>query len=184
MLRDAEGKQIRSRRERTAVQNKSGYGLHLDFMMWIGTEYRTQTLLHDAGADVPKPIAHNGSAILMEFIGDEYGAAPALNEVGLNRTEAGPLFRRVMDNVRLLLDHHLIHGDLSAYNILYWDGAITLIDFPQVTDLYANPDAAFILRRDVTRLSEYFAAQGVVVDADALADDLWYRYDPGPDAEI
>ena len=63
MLRDAEGKQIRSRRERTAVQNKSGYGLHLDFMMWIGTEYRTQTLLHDAGADVPKPVAHRARSI-------------------------------------------------------------------------------------------------------------------------
>ncbi|MCA9874927.1 MAG: hypothetical protein KC441_14755 [Anaerolineales bacterium] len=176
MLRDAEGKQIRSRRERTAVLNKTGFGLHLDFMMWIGTEYRTQTLLYEAGADVPKPIAHSGSTILMEFIGDEYGAAPALNEVGLDRSEAAPLFRRVMDNVRLLLDHHLIHGDLSAYNILYWDGDIWLIDFPQVVDARANPHAPELLRRDVTRVCEYFARYGVESDPLQLTLDMWRPY--------
>ena len=176
MLRDAEGKQIRSRRERTAVQNKSGYGLHLDFMMWIGTEYRTQTLLYEAGADVPKPVAQNGSAILMEFIGDEYGAAPALNEISLRPNEAGPLFHRVMANVRLLLDHHLIHGDLSAYNILYWDGDIWLIDFPQVVDARVNPHALELLQRDVTRVCEYFARFGVESDPVQLTLDLWQPY--------
>lgn len=176
MLRDAQGKQIRSRREKTAVLNKTGYGLHLDFMMWIGTEYRTQTLLYEAGADVPQPIAHNGSAILMEFIGDEYGAAPALNEVGLDPTEAASLFHRVLDNVRLLLDHHLIHGDLSAYNILYWEGDIWLIDFPQVVDARTNPHALPLLQRDVTRVCDYFARYGVESDPVALTLDMWRPY--------
>ncbi|MBK8988487.1 MAG: hypothetical protein IPM39_20865 [Chloroflexi bacterium] len=176
MLRDAQGKQIRSRRERTAVLNKTGYGLHLDFMMWVGAEFRAQTLLYEAGADVPKPIGHNGHTILMEFVGDEYGAAPALNEITLDRKEAGPLFQRVMDNVHLLLNHHLIHGDLSAYNILYWDGDICLIDFPQVVDARVNPHALDLLQRDVTRVCDYFARFGVSANPVEITLEMWQPY--------
>lgn len=175
-LRDAEGKQIRSRRERTAVLKKTGYGQYLDFMMWVGTEFRTQFELYEAGADVPKPIAQNGSAILMEFIGDEYGAAPALNEISLEPDEAGPLFQRVMENVQLMLDHHFIHGDLSAYNILYWAGEIVLIDFPQMVQARQNPHAYELLRRDVTRVCDYFNRFGVAADPQAITDELWLPY--------
>jgi serine/threonine-protein kinase RIO1 len=30
------------------------------------------------------------------------------------------LFAKVMRNIELLLQHDFIHGNLSAYNILYW----------------------------------------------------------------
>jgi RIO kinase 1 len=173
---DRDGKQVRNSRERRAIINKSGYGLEADFLMWVGTEFRTQTLLYEAGADVPKPIAQHDSAILMEFIGDEYGAAPALNEVGLSPHEARPLFHRVLDNVKMLLDHHLIHGDLSAYNILYWDGDIWLIDFPQAVEARSNPHALDILQRDITRVCEYFARFGVETDPVRLTLDLWQPY--------
>ncbi|MCB8985989.1 MAG: serine protein kinase RIO, partial [Ardenticatenaceae bacterium] len=72
--------------------------------------------------------------------------------------------------------HHLIHGDLSAYNILYWDGDIWLIDFPQVVDARANPHAPELLRRDVTRVCEYFARYGVESDPLQLTLDMWRPY--------
>ena len=176
ILRDAEGKQIKSRRERTAVLKKTGYGQHLDFMMWVGTEFRTQLELYEAGADVPKPIAQSGSAILMEFIGDEYGPAPALNEINLEPDEAQPLFDCVLENVQLMLEHHYIHGDLSAYNILYWDGEVVLIDFPQMVQARQNPHAYELLLRDVTRVCDYFNRFGVGADPQAITDDLWLPY--------
>ena len=175
-LRDAEGKQIRSRRERTAVLKKTGYGQHLDFMMWVGTEFRTQLELYEAGADVPKPIAQSGASILMEFIGDEYGSAPTLNEISLEPDEAQPLFRQVMENVQLMLDHHYIHGDLSAYNILYWEGEIILIDFPQMVQARLNPHAYDLLLRDVTRVCDYFNRFGVAADPQTITDELWLPY--------
>jgi RIO kinase 1 len=175
-IRDREGKQVRNSRERRAIINKSGYGQEVDFMMWVGTEFSTQTLLYEAGADVPKPVAQHGHSILMEFIGNEYGAAPALNETSLARDEAEPLFERVLENVRIMLDHHLIHGDLSAYNILYWEGDIWLIDFPQAVEARSNPHAYEILERDIIRVSEYFARFGVDSDPKQLAWDLWYPY--------
>ena len=75
-----------------------------------------------------------------------------------------------------MLSLDMIHGDLSAYNILYWDGEITLIDFPQVVNVRTNPQAETIFRRDVRRVCEYFSRMGVPCDADDLADDLWNKF--------
>jgi RIO kinase 1 len=72
-----------------------------------------------------------------------------------------------------MLSHHRIHGDLSAYNILYWEGDITLIDFPQVVPPEANPLAWTIFLRDVTRICQYFNSQGVRVNPRKLASELW-----------
>jgi RIO kinase 1 len=93
--------------------------------------------------------------------------------VNLDPDESRPLFERVVHNIDLMLTHDRIHGDLSAYNILYWNGDITLIDFPQVALPKSNPASWNIFLRDVTRICQYFSAQGVSCDARTLAADLW-----------
>ena len=67
-----------------------------------------------------QPFAAADNAILMDYWGDEHMAAPTLNTVALELDEAESLFMEVMSNVELMLQNDLIHGDLSAYNILYW----------------------------------------------------------------
>lgn len=177
-LRDAEGKQIKGRREKLALRKKTDFGKQVDIMWWIGNEFMTQQKLHAAGADVPEPIGHRGNTILMEYVGDAYHPAPTLSEIRLDDNEAAPLFRRVMDNVSLMLNHHLVHGDLSAYNILYWNGRIHIIDFPQMVEARHNPHAYELLLRDVTRVCDYFHGLGVATAADpaALTNDLWEPY--------
>jgi serine/threonine-protein kinase RIO1 len=69
-----------------------------------------------------------------------------------------------------------VHADLSAYNILYWEGAITLIDLPQVVDPLLNPQGLALLRRDVRRVCQYFAGYGLRRDPERLADELWAGY--------
>jgi RIO kinase 1 len=110
---------------------------------------------------------------MMEYIGDLVQPAPTLNTIRLTLGEARELFDRVVLNLNLLLANQRIHGDLSAYNILYWDGDITLIDFPQVVQPEANPSAWLIFQRDVTRICQYFVAQGVKTNPRKLAADLW-----------
>ena len=175
-LRDEEGKQLKGRREKLALRKKTNFGKHLDIMWWIGNEYGVQKKLFEAEADVPQPIAHAGNAILMEFIGDEHGSAPTLSEITLNDNEAEPLFRRVLDNVALMLDCHHVHGDLSAYNILYWEGNIKIIDFPQIVEARHNPHAYELLLRDVTRVCDYFNRFGVAADPQTITDELWLPY--------
>ncbi len=156
-----------------AIIKRTKYGEELRHTSWIAYEFKTLEILHSAGADVPKPYAMLKNSILMEYFGDDGMPAPTLNSVTLDRDEARQLFDRVILNVDLLLQNERIHGDLSAYNILYWDGDITLIDFPQVVHPESNPSAWAIFQRDVTRLCQYFASQGVKRDARKLAADLW-----------
>jgi RIO kinase 1 len=99
-----------------------------------------------------------------------------LNEVSIPREDAPALFKQVMADVALMLDHHHVHGDLSAYNILYWNGRLTLIDFPQMVEARHNPHAFDLLHRDITRVCEYFAKYGVKSDPVRLTLDLWEPY--------
>jgi RIO kinase 1 len=119
----------------------------------------------------------------MSYHGDEMLAAPILNSVGLEPNEANDLFQEVLRNIDLMLQQDLIHGDLSAYNILYWEGELVVIDFPQVVNLHNNRKARYILKRDITRVCEYFAQQGVQCYPRALFTEFWQRYVEDPDPE-
>ena len=156
-----------------AMAKRTNYGEELRHQSWIAYEFQTLETLYAVGADVPKPYAMEKNAILMDYIGDLGNPAPPLTAVTLDRDEVHPLFERVIRNIDLLLTHQRIHGDLSAYNILYWDGDITLIDFPQVVNPEANPAAWNIFLRDVTRICQYFVTQGLRRDGHKLAADLW-----------
>lgn len=175
-LRDADGKLILGSREARAMHKKTRFGKDLDLSAWIEHEFQVQCLLHEAGADVPQPVAHGGNAILMAYLGDERLPAPTLQEVTLAQDEVRPLFERIMKNVELMLGLHQVHGDLSAYNVLYWEGRVTLIDFPQMVDARTNPNAFQLLVRDVERICDYFAAYDLQADGAILAADMWERY--------
>ncbi len=166
-----------------AMRNKTVFGLQAAHTSWLMHEYTALERLYGAGAAVPRPIAPGDNALLMSYHGDRSMAAPTLNTVELEPDEARELFQEVLRHIDLMLQHDLVHGDLSAYNLLYWEGEITLIDFPQVVNLRTNEKARFILQRDVQRTCEYFAQQGVSCDPIALSDRFWRRYVREPDAE-
>lgn len=178
----ADGKAIKNNEHRLmrAIGKKTQMGEQLEHTSWLMYEYTTLQKLYQAGAAVPQPLAVGDNAILMGYCGDEFMAAPTLNTVTLDAAEAPVLFDTVISNVELMLQTGLVHGDLSAYNVLYWEGQITLIDFPQVIDYHSNPSAYHILRRDITRICEYFASQGVMRDPQTITDRLW-RYHIGQD---
>ncbi|OUC07099.1 hypothetical protein RY27_16945 [Litorilinea aerophila] len=159
-----------------ALQKKTDFGAQVAHTSWLMYEYTTLEQLYQAGASVPRPLAVAENAILMGYIGDERRAAPTLHETVLTADEAPRLFAETLRNVELMLEYGFIHGDLSAYNILYWEGQITLIDFPQVTSLHANSNARSILRRDVERICDYFARYGLDANPQELAASLWQRY--------
>jgi RIO kinase 1 len=131
---------------------------------------------------VPQPIEHAPQALLMEFIGDGMEGAPALNDVVLESSEAKELFERVVFNIELLLGLGWVHGDLSAYNILYHQGRIVLIDFPQVVHCRNNPKARALFERDVQRVAEYFSSNDFSIDHQKVARQLWEKHIPA-DAE-
>ncbi|MEW5939719.1 MAG: RIO1 family regulatory kinase/ATPase [Chloroflexota bacterium] len=170
---DAEGKRVHREADLHAIAKRSAYGEELRHQSWIAYEFQAMEALFAAGADLPRPYARDGNAIVMDFVGDALGSAPALSEVRLDAGEARPLFERVIRNIEILLAHGYVHGDLSAYNILYWEGCVMLIDFPQIVSPKNNRRAFDLFARDVTRVCDYFAKQGVASNPARLARDLW-----------
>lgn len=173
-----DGKAVKNNDHRImrALNKKTAFGQEVAHTSWLMYEYKTLEQLHQAGASVPRPIGVDGNAILMQYFGDRMVAAPTLHEIRLDPPAARRLLDEVMQNLEVMLQADLIHGDLSAYNILYWEGEMTIIDFPQVTNAKGNSSARFILNRDVRRVCEYVQLQGVSANPRALADHLWQRY--------
>ena len=173
---DDNGHELHDKRASHAIKKNTGFGNRLKHISWIGHEMQTMKILLEAGADIPVPYASGENAILMSYFGDAYNGAPTLNEISLDTAEASDLLDRVIFNIETMLLQNRIHADLSAYNILYWQGDICLIDFPQAIDPRQNPSAWEIFYRDVTRVCQYFQKQGVRVDDDKLAKDLWTKH--------
>jgi RIO kinase 1 len=170
---------VLSSRTKRALANKTRHGREVQFATWINAEYQVMRMLHDAGADVPDVLARSGSAILMEYFGDERGAAPMLFRAAMNRDEAGATLRKIIDNVTLWLANHLVHGDLSPYNLLCWEGRIVAIDFPQAVDARMNPAARSLLTRDLENVCGYFSKYGIRADSHRIANGLWAQYQAG-----
>ena len=174
---DESGNQITNRGLLHAMQKRTEFGRQLLHSSWLEHEFATMKLLYAAGMDIPQPFAAHDNAILMQYFGDELMGAPTLNDVDLDRSEARVLYERVEHNIEVMLAQGRVHGDLSAYNILYWDGEIALIDFPQAIQPEVNRSAYRIFERDVIRVCEYFQRQGVRTQARQLAARLWEKYD-------
>ena len=159
-----------------AKHKRSVYGEQIRHQSWIAYEFQTLKTLYAAGADVPQPYEMGENAILMSYIGDELSAAPTLNTVTLESAEVRRLYERTLHNVELMLANGIVHGDLSAYNILYWDDQVTLIDFPQVISPSGHHSAYSIFSRDIARVCEYFTRQGLRNDPARLAAGLWQAH--------
>jgi RIO kinase 1 len=171
-----EGVVILNGHDRRAARKKTDWGREFQFGSWMAHEYETLAALHDAGADVPGPLRLAGTAMLMEYVGDAAGAAPLLQAVTLEQEEVRPLFDRILGNIELFLRLNVVHGDLSAYNILYHRGAVTIIDFPQAVDPRSNGNALDLLTRDLHNVARYFGRYGVRCDPDRMARHLWGRF--------
>ena len=87
--------------------------------------------------------------------------------------EAEDLFEQCIRAVERMLFHDVVHGDLSPFNILVWDGRISVIDLPQAVDPKKNRHAEALLARDIERVCEHFARRGVAGDPARIAGDLW-----------
>ena len=171
-----EGRQVsRDSRQLRAIRNNTGYGKQTMDNAWIESEFTFLQTFFQAG-DVPEPIVHGPHSMLMDFVGDRETGAPTLHEVRLDPSEARPLFDRIIQNVSTFLAYDLVHGDLSAYNVLYWEGDIQVIDFPQAVSPPENPNAFQFLVRDVERVCQYFEKLGVQESYFNIAEDLWERY--------
>jgi len=152
-LRDPEGKSLHDGRSIRAIKRQTRFGRRIDMATWSLHEFEALRDLHAAGADVPRPLAYGHNAILMEYVGDATMAAPILHRISPPPDEARRLFERLIRNVEIMLGEYRIHADLSAYNVLYWEGDIRIIDLPQAIDPQTHPQAYELLGRTARPVS-------------------------------
>jgi len=114
-------------------------------------EYKALEILYPKGVAVPKPIKQNRHVLVMSMIeGVEiyhYLALPSPKTV----------LNEILTNIRKAYqDAHIVHGDLSPYNIILQPNQhILIIDWPQYVTT-EHPSAQQLLKRDLQNVLKYF----------------------------
>ena len=166
----------REGRAKRAVQTKSAFGKKVQYGTWLYEEWDVMKVLYEAGADVPKPLALGERAILMQFLGDESGAALMLQETSPDRETTARIIDDVLWNIELMLDCDCVHGDLSPYNILLHGDRAIIIDFPQAIDPRLNQHGYTLLSRDIDNVCRWAHKHGVDRPAGEIMSGLWRRF--------
>ena len=148
-----------------AIENGTHAGLVFRADQWVATEFAVLGRLWSAGVPVSYPVQRSGNQLLLEYFVDDDGAAPRLVHAVVAREQAADLFSQAVSCVRRCAALGVVHGDLSPYNMLVWDGRLLLIDFPQAVDPVAHPDGLRLLERDITNVCQWAHRHGVVCDA-------------------
>lgn len=131
-----------------------------------------------AGVRVPAPARRVENMFSMRYLGDEDGPAPRLQDVRLEDPEG--FLAKTLALVERLARAGVVHGDLSAFNVLVHAGepwAIDLSEAVRVDRLGGAPwrrltVAADVLTRGLGALQVYFRKYDVRIDMDAFVSRL------------
>ncbi len=160
-----------------ALRAGTRFGKRVQEGTWSAHEWSTLELLYANGLRVPEPVYTTDGAILMELFACADGSvAPPLARARLSPHEAEALFAAVCDDVERMLGLHLIHGDLSPYNILWNGESYCIIDFPQAIDPRFNRSARQLLERDLANVGRFCARFGTIDDPGVVAAQMWSRF--------
>ncbi|XP_050225331.1 uncharacterized protein LOC126674849 [Mercurialis annua] len=130
---------------------------------WAEKEMRNLLRIKAAGIRCPTPYLLRLHVLVMEFIGKTGCAAPRLKDAALSLDKLREGYVEMIIAMRTLYQKcKLVHGDLSEYNILYYEGHLYIIDVSQTVDL-DHPRALDFLREDCVHVSDFFKKNGVAV---------------------
>jgi RIO kinase 1 len=169
----AEGRSVKRSRDERALKRKSSWGRVVAAGEWAVAEWDALKRLWTLGAAVPYPVQIDGTEILMEWITVDGETAPRLAQTRPEPELLVSYYDQLRDVLATMVQHGLVHGDLSAYNILAAGERLVVIDLPQVVDLVGNPAGMDFLMRDCTNIAAWFRAKGLdTADEHELFGDL------------
>jgi len=137
---------------------------------WANKEYRNLQRYYEAEVPVPEPITFSKNCLVMEFIGDEHGPSPQLKDVVLEDPDDtyDEIISFIIDGYR---DAHLVHGDMSEYNILMMGDQPILIDCGQAmtADHFNSKE---LLMRDIENVNRFFKGRGAdIIKTDVILNE-------------
>ncbi|KAG0221060.1 RIO1 family-domain-containing protein [Mortierella sp. GBAus27b] len=132
--------------------------------VWAEKEMRNLKRLHQAGIPCPEPLVLRMHVLVMGFLGDKNGwAYPRLKDAQIDEDRYPALYFQLVKYMRIMYQTcHLVHADLSEYNILYHSRTLYIIDVSQSVE-HDHPHAFNFLRMDITNVSDYFGKKRVAV---------------------
>ncbi|KAI4236370.1 MAG: hypothetical protein LQ352_008016 [Teloschistes flavicans] len=145
--------------------------------VWAEKEMRNLKRIYAAGIPCPEPIHLRLHVLVMAFLGDRKGSpAPRLKDVELTGSDIEErwkqLYVQLLGYMRILYQTcHLVHADLSEYNILYHQDKLWLIDVSQSVE-HDHPRSLEFLRMDIKNITDFFSRKGV----DTLAEKTVFSF--------
>ena len=170
-----EGRRGRDSREARAVARGSTFGRTVAAGQWATAEWEALKQCWLLGLPVPYPVQIDGTELLMEWISLDGETAPRLAQSRPSPDLLADYFEQLREALATMAQHGIVHGDLSAYNLLAAGERLVVIDLPQVLDLVGNPQGMDFLLRDCANVCGWFRARGLdpaVADEHALFGDV------------
>ncbi len=161
------------------TSHRGGRPVKVDVMSWrAASEYDALYRAWRGGAPVPSPARRVENMLSMRYLGSDDGPAPQLKDLRLDLPEA--FLTRTLDATKALVRSGIVHGDLSAFNILVHEGAPWFIDFSgslRVDRLGMSPwkrlrEARLLLKRDLEALLGYFRRYRLSFQVEPLVSEL------------
>lgn len=155
------------------TSHRGGGPIKLDALGWRAAhEFEITRQAWKGGARVPAPARRVENMFSMRYLGDEDGPAPRLHDVELDDPPA--FLEAVLQGVESLARAGVVHGDLSAFNILVHRGEPWWIDFSEglrvdrvgTSSWIRLTEATEALRRGMRALAGYFGRYGLTIDAE------------------
>ncbi len=174
----AEGRSMKRSRDERALKRKSTFGRLVAASEWAVSEWGALVRLWNLGLPVPYPVQIDETEILMEWISvvDENGdlqTAPRLAQTRPSPELLRSYFDQLTEALATMVQNGVVHGDLSAYNILAQGDRLVVIDLPQIVDLVGNLNGMDYLQRDCANVCAWFRARGLeTADEHALFGEL------------
>ena len=175
-----EGRKSRGSREARAMGKATNFGRKQAEAAWKNAEVDALYQLREAGVRVPQPYGYFHGVLVMELVTDAEGfSAPRLGEVELDADTARSYHASLVREVVRMLCCGLIHGDLSAYNVLVGPEGPVVIDFPQVVSAAGNNNARTMLLRDVNNLTATLGAFAPELLDTWFGEEMWALFEAG-----
>ncbi|MBT3298443.1 serine protein kinase RIO [archaeon] len=135
---------------------------------WTQREYKNLLKSDGGGVSVPKAYACKFNILVEEMIGDGSPAPQLKDQIPQNPEK---FFELLLKEIEKLYKTGLVHGDLSAFNVLNHNEKPYLIDFSQST-LIKSSNANLLLERDLYNICKFFKKLGIKLDQEKIMQKI------------
>jgi RIO kinase 1 len=138
-------------------------------LSWTQREYKNILKAKKAGICVPEVIAVKNNVLIEKMIGSDE-PAPRLKDYIPEDIDG--FFKILLEEMKNLYQKaNLVHGDLSAFNVLNDNETPVLIDFSQAT-LAGSDHAKDLLKRDIKNIASFARKQGFKIDEEKVFKEI------------